>query len=102
MKGEIKIVNVRTLSRYWMGKEKRWMASYFKGEENKRFRFSGWVDSCRCVRSQKRENNTVDCRESGRYATRSKWLAFGKLVSIEKDGKYTEDIGKSNWDEDKV
>lgn len=40
--------------------------------------------------------------ETGGDATRSKWLAFGKLASIEKDGKYVEDIGKSNWDEDKV
>jgi len=37
MKGEIKIVNVRTLSGYWMKKEKRWMGwlSYIKGEENR-------------------------------------------------------------------
>lgn len=77
------------------------MPSYIKGKKIelqilKLGRLTGWF-----VRRQKRGIDQWIAEETGGDATRSKWLAFRKLASFEKDGKYTEDTDNSNWGEDK-
>lgn len=68
------------------------------------FRFSGLADLCRFVgyvKQPEERESTVDCRGNWRICNQEYMASFGKLAFIEKDGKGTEDIGKSKNESEK-